>query len=376
MNGSRASYLIVALTVAGLVGCGAPIDEQAAPPQLREADGDAPDLSPFVRLALDCAEREYPNKIAHTMVADADLAPPRELHPAFYGCFDWHSAVHGHWLLARYARVHPDAPLADEARAVLGRHLTRARIAGEAAYFTSPERGSWERPYGLAWLLQLAAELRGWAADGDPDARRWAEALHPLETVCVSRLETWLPKLAYPIRTGEHSQTAFAFGLALDYARAVGDRELAALIENRSRDLYLDDRDADLSFEPSGQDFLSPILAEADLLSRFLTPAEFADWLGRFLPGLAPEAGGRWLPVARVTDRADGKLAHLDGLNLSRAWMLERIADALPPSDPRRPVVRRARDAHVRAGLDAVIGTHYAGGHWLGTYAIYLLASD
>jgi hypothetical protein len=358
-----------------LVGCGAPIDEPAPPPPEGSVatESHAVDLSPYVRLALDCAEQEYPNKIAHTMTADADLAPPRELHPAFYGCFDWHSAVHGHWLLARYARAHPGAVLAGEARAVLDRHLTPARIAGEAAYFDAAGRVSWERPYGLAWLLQLAAELRGWAADGDADARRWAAALRPLEEVCVARLSTWLPKLAYPIRTGEHDQTAFAFGLALDYARAVGDAELAALLAERTRTLYLDDRDANLAYEPSGQDFLSPILAEADLVGRLLPPREFAAWLDGFLPGIA---GDRWLPPATVTDRADGKLAHLDGLNLSRAWMLQRIAAALPASDPRRAVVLRARDNHASAGLAAVTGEHYAGGHWLGTFAIYLLTSD
>ncbi len=365
----RTSFLALVTTSLLLASCGDPIDESTPPPHARTETA-APDLSPFVRLALDCAEQEYPNKIAHTMTADADLAPPRELHPAFYGCFDWHSAVHGHWLLARYARVNPGAPAAVEARAVLDRHLTPVRMAGEVAYFASAQRGSWERPYGLAWLLQLAAELRAWAGEGDADARRWADALRPLEEVCAARLKTWLPRLAYPIRTGEHSQTAFAFGLALDYARVAGDTELAALIEARSRAFYLDDRDASLAYEPSGQDFLSPLLAEADLMSRLLPPAGFADWLARFLPGIGAPG---WLPVARVTDRADGKLAHLDGLNLSRAWMLQRIAAALPADDPRRVAVRRARDAHARAGLAAVTGEHYAGGHWLGTYAIYLL---
>jgi hypothetical protein len=365
-------YLLATLVL--LAGCGSPIDDQTpveaehVAPDPSDADG----LTPFVTLALDCAEQEYPNKIAHTMTADADLAPPRDLHPAFYGCFDWHSSVHGHWLLARYARAYPEAPLAEQARAVLDRHLTPARIAGEVDYFDSAERGSWERPYGLAWLLQLAAELYAWADEGDVDAQRWAAAIRPLEDVCVDRFLTWLPKLAYPIRTGEHSQTAFAFGLALDYARTADDPDLAVLIEEKSLEFYLGDRDANLAYEPSGQDFLSPVLAEADLMSRLLTPAEFGDWLGSFLPGVA---GADWLPVARVTDRSDGKLAHLDGLNLSRAWMLRRIAAALPEADPRRAVVHRAQRAHARAGLAAVTGEHYAGGHWLGTYAIYLLTS-
>ncbi len=374
MQKTRLSFLLAVAAAALLIGCGDPIEEQDATPAAREetAPATADDLAPFVRLALECADQEYPNKIAHTMTTDADLAPPRELHPAFYGCFDWHSSVHGHWLLARYARTYPDAAPAAEARALLDRHLTPARIAGETGYFTSPERKSWERPYGLAWLLQLAAELRAWAVVGDEDARRWAAALRPLEDVCVDRLMTWLPKLAYPIRTGEHSQTAFAFGLALDYARGVDNTELAALITAKSRAFYLDDRDANLAYEPSGQDFLSPLLAEADLMSRLLPSAEFAAWLERFLPGLE---GADWLPPARVTDRTDGKLAHLDGLNLSRAWMLRHIADRLPATDPRRNVILRAQAAHARAGLAAVTGEHYTGGHWLGTYAIYLLTS-
>jgi len=361
------------LFAAILSGCGSPIEDDAVPPDLRSTTpSGAEALSPFVHLALDCAEQEYPNKIAHTMTADADLAPPRDLHPAFYGCFDWHSSVHGHWLLARYARAYPEAPLAEQARAVLDRHLTAVRLAGEVNYFDSPERGSWERPYGLAWLLQLAAELHAWADEGDVDAQRWAAAVRPLEDVCVARFLTWLPKLAYPIRTGEHSQTAFAFGLALDYAHTVGDTDLAELIADKSIAFYVGDRDANLAYEPSGQDFLSPILAEADLMSRLMTSSAYADWLSRFLPGIT---GADWLPTARVTDRTDGKLAHLDGLNLSRAWMLERIAAALPESDPRRAVVTKAQRAHAHAGLAAVTGKHYAGGHWLGTYAIYLLTS-
>ncbi len=323
----------------------------------------------FVRLALDCAEREYPNQIQHVMQSDADRGTPRSLHPAFYGCYDWHSAVHGHWLLARFARLHGGHELAAEARRVLVAHLQPERLAAEATYLRGPDREPWQRPYGLAWLLQLVAELREW---DDPDAARWAVALAPLEQVCSERFAEWLPKLAYPIRTGEHSQTAFAFGLVLDYARAAGRHELAALVEATSRRLYLADRGVDLAFEPSGQDFLSPALAEADLLRRVLAPAEFAAWLADFLPQIPRDGSTEYLPVAVVTDRADGKLAHLDGLNLSRAWMLEGIAAGLPPHDPRVPALAAAAQQHASAGLAAVTGEHYAGGHWLGTYALYL----
>ncbi len=328
--------------------------------------------APFVQLALDCAVQEYPNKIAHTMQSDADQGTPFSLHPAFYGCFDWHSSVHGHWLLARFARLYPEHPMAAGACAVLDEHLKSERIAVEADYLMSEDRASWERPYGLAWLLQLAAELREWKAEGNAQAADWAAALAPLEEACLVRLRNWLPKLAYPIRTGEHSQTAFAFGLMLDYAGTAKDSTLTELVEQTTRRLYGPDQDADLRFEPSGQDFLSPILAEADLMRRVMEPPEFAAWLGKFLatvPG-RPDAG--WLPTATVTDRSDGKLAHLDGLNLSRAWMLEGIASGLPKNDRRRSALLEAARAHRAAGLAAVTGEHYEGGHWLGTYAMYL----
>lgn len=324
----------------------------------------------FADLALACVHREYPNKIAHVLNDDADAQPPRALTPVFWGCFDWHSSVHGHWLLARLARLEPAAEFAPAARAALDRSLTVEGVAGEVAYLSAPGRAGFERPYGLAWLLQLGAELREW---DDPEARRWAAALAPLEAVAARRLAEWMPKLAYPIRSGEHSQTAFAFGLALDWARTAGDAELAALIEDTSRKLYLADRDCPLGYEPSGHDFLSPCLAQADLVRRLLPPAEFAAWLQGFLPGLPEDAGPEWLPVARVTDRVDGKLAHIDGLNLSRAWMLEGIAAGLPPGDLRRISLRAAAAAHARAGLEGVSDAHYAGSHWLGSFATYLV---
>jgi hypothetical protein len=323
----------------------------------------------FARLALDCVGREYPNKIAHVLSSDADVKPPRELTPAFFGCFDWHSSVHGHWLLARLARTFPLAPFATEARAALGKTLTGANLAAEAKYLEGPGRASWERPYGLAWLLQLAAELREW---DDPEAKAWSRSLAPLESVAVKRLAAWLPKLPYPIREGEHSQSAFAFGLVLDWARASGDRELGGLVEARSRALYEKDRACPLSYEPSGQDFLSPCLGEADLMRRVLPREAYAVWLRAFLPQI-PNQDAPWLPPAVSPDRSDGKLAHLDGLNLSRAWMLEGIASALPASDLRLPALRSAAAAHRKAGLEAVTGEHYEGGHWLGTFAAYLV---
>ncbi len=324
----------------------------------------------FARLALECAHREYPNKIAHVLSGDGDVAPPRELTPAFFGCYDWHSAVHGHWLLARLARTYPGAPFATEARAALARSLTPDHIAAEVEYLEGAGRVSFERPYGLAWLLQLGAELRQW---DDPEARAWSRALAPLERAARDRFADWLPKLDHPIRVGEHSQTAFAFGLVLDWARIAGDEELATLLDQRIRDYYLADRGCPLDWEPGGQDFLSPCLAEADLVRRILEPTTFAAWLGGFLPGLPMDAGVAWLEPAVVSDPTDPKLAHLDGLNLSRAWMLEGIAAGLPAGDPRRAVVEASAAEHGEAGLAAVTGEHYEGGHWLGSFAVYLV---
>lgn len=323
------------------------------------------------QLALACVHQEYPNKISHVLNDDGDARPPRELTPAFFGCYDWHSSVHGHWLLARLTRLYPEAPSAELARAALARSLTRANIVEEVRYLQAPGRSGFERPYGVAWLLQLGAELREW---DDPDARRWQAALAPLESAAALQIKEWLPKLTHPIRVGEHSQTAFAFGLILDWARVAGDSEMAELLETRVTDYYVEDRRCPLSYEPSGHDFLSPCLAEADLMRRVIPPDLFAVWLRELLPGI-PDDGdpAGWVEPAVVSDASDGKLAHLDGLNLSRAWMLEGIAGALAAGDARRPALLAAAAEHRAAGLAAVTGEHYEGGHWLGTFATYLV---
>jgi hypothetical protein len=331
---------------------------------------DASTVERFAQLALDCVQREYPNKIAHVMQGPEDAQPPRALTPAFYGCFDWHSAVHGHWLLVRLLKLHPGAEFAARAREALGQNLTPANIEIEVAYLRGEGRASFERPYGLAWLLQLAAELRVW---DDPDGRAWAEALTPLESEAAARFRSWLPKLDYPIRTGEHSQTAFALGLLLDWTRIAEDTAMRELVHAKVLEFHRTDVDCNLSYEPSGQDFLSPCLAEADLMRRILPPGEFAAWLDDFLPGIPTGETANWLPVALVSDRTDGKLAHLDGLNLSRAWMLDGILTGLPEGDPRRESLTRAREAHAAAGLASVTGEHYEGGHWLGSFAVYLV---
>jgi hypothetical protein len=352
---------VMTLTHAGPAG---------AQPADRGPKFDEAAVARFADLALTCVHQEYPNKISHVMGSDEDARPPRALTPIFYGCFDWHSAVHGHWLLVRLCRTYPDAPFVGKARTALAKSFTVEKAAGEIGYLSAKGRGTFERPYGLAWLLQLSTELHEW---NDPQAKQWAKTIEPLEQEAAKRIKSWLPKLSHPDRTGWHSQTAFALGLILDWARSRGDREMVELVTQRARDYYLADRGANLAFEPGGQDFLSPAIAEADLMRRVLTPVEFAAWLGGFLPDLGLDMSGRWLEPAVVTDKSDGHLVHLDGLNLSRAWMLEGIVSGLPPGDPRIKPLRAVAKAHRDAGLAAVADQEYEGGHWLGSFAVYLV---
>src|SRR5438045_2840727 len=248
-----------------------PLLAVAAPPP-NPTSLDAGAAARFAALALKCLHQEYPNHISHTLGSDADARPPRELTPAFYGCYDWHSSVHGHWLLARLARTDPKAAYVPRARAALARSLTPVNIAGEVAYQKSEGRVGFERPYGLAWLLQLAAELREWQ---DLDALQWSGALMPLEAVAAERITGWLPKLTRPVRSGEHSQTAFALGLMFDWARIARDESFTKLLEERIRSFYLADRPCPINWEPSGEDFLSPYLAESDPVRLVLRPPEF-----------------------------------------------------------------------------------------------------
>jgi len=334
---------------------------------------DAKAAERFAKLALACVHKEYPNKIAHVLNSDADVAPPRKLTPAFCGCYDWHSSVHGHWLLVRLVRTFPEASFAGAARDALKQSLSAENLKQEAVYIRGEGRSSFERPYGLSWLLQLCAELREW---DDPQAREWSANLKPLEDAAVERLTTWLPKLSHPVRVGEHDQTAFGLGLMFDYARTVKNDALAKLIRDSAKKFFLADKNCPLAYEPSGEDFLSPCLGEADLMRRVLPQKEFASWLKAFMPQIPVGRDGSenadWLRVAISPDPSDPKLAHLDGLNLSQAWMLEGILSALPDDDPRRPALQAAADAHRHAGLAAVTGEHYEGGHWLGGFAVYL----
>jgi hypothetical protein len=327
------------------------------------AELDSTTAERFAKLALACVHREYPTKIAHTLNSDKDVQRPRDLTPAFYGCYDWHSSVHGHWMLARLARTFPDAPFAAQAKKALAISLTPDNLSREAEYIRGEGRESFERPYGLAWLLQLAAELHRW---DDPSAREWLRALAPLEDASRERITTWLPKLSRPVRTGEHNNTAFSLGLMLDYARMTGHKDFEALLSKRTLDFYRADRACPISYEPSGEDFLSPCLAEADVMRRVLSKSDFAVWFSEFLPTGFTKA----LRPGVVIDPTDGKLAHLDGLNLSRAWMLNAIAASLPGEEVS---LRALAHEHSEDGLRAVTGEHYEGGHWLGSFAVYLL---
>ena len=331
---------------------------------MHAAEFDQAQAARFARLALDCVHKEYPNKISHSMNSDADVKPPRELTPAFYGCYDWHSSVHGHWLLVRLTRLFPAAPFAPEARQAVAQSVTSANIAQEVKYLNADGRAAFERPYGLAWLLQLAAELKEW---DDPQAREWSSTLLPLEQAVTARISAWLPKMDHPIRIGEHNNTAFGMGLMLDYARITGNSTFGNLVRDRVRQYYLGDRNCPISYEPSGEDFLSPCLAEADVVRRVLPREEFARWLTAFLPNLN-------LEPTKVPDVTDPKLYHLAGLNLSRAWMLEGIASSLPEGDTRhKPFLQLA--ARLRdAGIESIKSEHYEGGHWLGSFAVYLVS--
>ena len=324
-----------------------------------------PDLADrFARIALGHVEREYPNKLDHVLIGPEDAQGVRALHPIFYGSFDWHSCVHGHWLLARLLRLYPEGAAATDTRVLFDRQFTEEKVAGEVAYLQRPSSTGFERPYGIAWLLMLQAELEG-APDG-----RWATALRPLAEAFAQRLKTYLPKLTYPIRAGTHANSAFASRLAIEYAERA-DKALAALIASRARAWFSSDADCQ-AWEPSGDDFLSSALMEAELMRRVLPAAEFEPWFERFLPRLAERAPQTLFQPAVVSDPTDGKLAHLDGVNLSRAWNMRSLARALEAGDARRPVLADAAEAHLSASLNAVEGD-YMGEHWLASFALLAL---
>ena len=322
----------------------------------------ADEAADLARRALTNIAREYPNHPQYLLESDADAVPPRVAHPVFFGCFDWHSAVHSHWLLLRLARALPAFPSRAEIETALDSAFVPAKLAIETAYL---EKRPWfERPYGLAWALLLCAE-----AAGTP----WAAPLAPLAAVARANLLTWLGALRYPVRCGTHDQTAFALTLLHDAATGLRDTEVLAAVRAKALACFLADEKAPLHLEPSTDDFLSATLMTADLMRRMLPAAEFGAWLEAYLPNLPTRAADDWLPCADVADETDGRAVHLHGLNLSRAWNLVNIAAALPVGDPRTPALRAAADRHRAVGLRATLATrHYAGDHWLPSFAVYL----
>jgi len=331
---------------------------------------DAATASRFARIALANIEQAYPNKPDHVLAGDGDALPPRALHPSFYGSYDWHSSVHMHWLLVRARRLRPVLPERGAIDAVLDRHFDAAALLRERAYLQRAEAASFERTYGWAWLLELARELR---ASNDPSARRWSAAMAPLAEALVARYLDYLPRADYPLRYGVHSNSAFGLAFALDYAVAHDARGLALACRERARRWFVADRDVPAAWEPSGADFLSPTLAEADLVRRILAPREFGTWLDGLLPGLARgEPETLFTPVA-VSDRGDPQIVHLDGLNLSRAWHWQGIAASLSTADRRRDLASAAAAAHLAAGMAGLASAHYVGAHWLATFATLAL---
>ena len=328
--------------------------------------------SRFARLALVNVAREYPNKLDHVLAGPQDVRAPRALHPAFFGSFDWHSCVHAHWLLVRILKTYPELAEAVAIRAVLDATLAPPHVEAELEYLRRPEAGAFERSYGWAWLLKLAQELSSWS---DADAHRWSRDLAPLACAFAERYVAWLADAAYPIRHGVHTNTAFALAFALDYARDCDAASLRAAVEAKARAWYANDVDAPAGWEPSGADFLSPALIEADLMRRLLDATGFGAWLAGFLPGIARREPAVLFTPVEVGNRADPYIVHLDGLNLSRAWCWREIAAALPGDDARVPVAILAAQAHLEAGLRGVGSGAYVGDHWLATFAVLALSA-
>jgi Protein of unknown function (DUF2891) len=324
--------------------------------------------SKFAGLALKHVTREYPNYIQHVLNGPLDLREPRDLHPVFFGSFDWHSCVHAYWLLATVLRLFPEVGDARKIEKLFDAQLTSSRVDAEVDYLDQPLRGTFERPYGWAWLLMLAAELD---RHGSGHATKWREALAPLTTAFVDRFLAFLPKATYPTRVGTHFNSAFAVALALEYAEVASNLSLRSILVSKARDWYGRDSDCQ-AWEPGGDDFLSSALMEAECMRRALDADEFSRWLDAFLPKLPDRQPETLFAPAIVSDRSDGKIAHLDGLNLTRAWCWRSIASTWPASDPRRSIALEAAETHLAASLPYVAGD-YMGEHWLATFALLAL---
>jgi hypothetical protein len=325
--------------------------------------------SHLASLPLKCIEQEFPNKTNHTSNSDTDhVLLPRQLHPAFYGCFDWHSSVHGHWMLVKLLKLFPGLPETGAIRDILNKTITKENIEQEVKYFERPLTASWERTYGWAWLLKLDDELHTW---NDDDGQHWREILQPLTKKVADIWANYLPKQTYPNRTGVHPNTAFGLVFALDHARSVKDTAFEKAIINTSKRLYGTDKNAPAIWEPDGSDFLSPSLEEADLMRRVLPPRAFSGWFNNFF-SVKSLQHLTVLPV--VSDRTDLQIVHLDGLSFSRSWCMKGLAAALPINDPRRKLLLRSSVDHLKTALLNVVSGNYGGEHWLASFAVYALS--
>jgi hypothetical protein len=320
----------------------------------------------LLKLPLNCVNTEYPNKLNQVIGSNNDLKSPKELHPAFYGCFDWHSSVHGHWSLVSLLKQFPDIENASQIKQKLLSNISKENIKKEVEYFYGKHNKSYERTYGWAWLLKLAEELHTW---DDKTARELEKNLQPLTELIVQKYIAFLPKLKYPIRVGEHTNTAFGLTFAWDYATTLENFKLRDLIKKRANEFYLKDTNCPLSWEPSGYDFLSPCLQEAAIMKRIMSATEFRLWFNDFLPQLKDE--NFTFEVGEVSDRNDGKLVHLDGVNFSRAWALNKIVKDMPEYNHLKIIANQ----HINYSLPSIVGDSYEGGHWLGSFAIYALNS-
>lgn len=316
----------------------------------------------LVNLPMHGIDTEYPNKLSQTLTGPGELKSPKELHPAFYGCFDWHSAVHGHWSLVKLLKEFPAIKDRENIEKELQEHISKENILAELEYFKLAHEKSYERTYGWAWLLKLAEELHTWDS---PIARELENNLQPLTDLIITRFIEFLPKLNYAIRVGTHVNTAFGMCFAYDYALTLKNEELKTSIIDRAKYFFMNDKNGPLSWEPNGSDFLSPCMQEVNIMRRVLPKEEFATWLKGFLPHLS-DPTFTWAPGV-VSDRTDGHLVHLDGLNFSRAWCMYGVAKDLPEYQHLLPIA----DEHINYSLPNVVGDSYEGSHWLGTFVIY-----
>lgn len=319
----------------------------------------------LAELPLHCMQVEYPNKLNQSLASEEYLKGPKVLHPTFYGCFDWHSSVHGHWMLVSLLRQFPKLEKKEEIKIMLKENISYTNILTEVNYFFQPQNSSFERTYGWAWVLKLAEELYLW---DDPLAKELVKNLQPLTDLMVQKYLDFLPKLNYPIRAGEHSNIAFGMSMAFDYAETVNEKELSEMIRQRSKDWFMNDVNCPLEWEPSGYDFLSPCFQELDIMRKVLEKEEFDRWIADFMPELKQKDFE--LKPGEVSDRTDGKLVHLDGLNFSRAWCIYGLAKAYPSQYGHLNAIA---NAHISYSLPSIIDDNYEGTHWLGSFAVYAL---